>query len=353
MADISTYVAQIEVASRGEDVRDAIINALEAINDGSAWSGDDVPTEGSSRPITSGGAYNALERKQDKLTFDSTPAQNSRNPVTSGGVYEALQNVEGNIELDDVPTQGSTNAVMSGGVYDALQDVSAVIEMDETPVSGSRNPVTSQGIYNALRNIHLLVRKTTVTIGTAWEGEGPCSQSISIPGIASNDKVDIQPDASIIRRFIADGVRAMWIENDNGTLTAYCMGSPPAAELTLQCTVESVAEADLYDMLTDMRNALEAKQNRLWTTTIRLSTAWEGSDPYTQAVTIPGVTPNSMVDPMPGLEIQARLFMDGVTAIYIDNTDGVLTATAVGGIPALPLEMPVLITELSTEPAGS
>ena len=198
MADISTYIAQIEVASRGEDVRDAIINALEAINDGSAWSGDDVPTEGSTHPITSGGAYNALARKQDKLTFDSTPAQNSPNPVTSGGIYEALQNVEGNIELDDVPTEGSTNAVTSGGVYDALQDVS--VEMDEAPSATSEKAVKSRGIYQALRNIHLLVRKVSITLGTTWEGEGPYYQPITIANISANDKVDIQPGADALHQ---------------------------------------------------------------------------------------------------------------------------------------------------------
>ena len=351
MADISTYVAQIEVASRGEDVRDAIISALEAINDGSAWSGDDVPTEGSTHPITSGGAYNALARKQDKLTFDSTPAQNSPNPVTSGGIYEALQNVAGHIELDDEPTEGSTNAVTSGGVYEALQDVS--VEMDETPTSGSEKAVKSRGIYQALRNIHLLVRKVSVTLGTTWEGDGPYSQTVTIANISANDKVDIQPGADVLHQLIADGTRALWIENDDGVLTAYCMGNAPSVEMTIQCTVESVADADLYDTLTAIQTALAGKQNRIWTTTIRLQNTWQGDDPYTQVISIPGATANSMIDLMPGLDTQAVLFSDGVTAIYIDNDNGVFTVTAVGGKPSAALSMPILVTELSTEPAGS
>lgn len=353
MADISSYVAQIEVASRGEDVRDAIIDALEAINDGSAWNGDDVPTEGSSHPITSGGAYNALARKQDKLTFDSTPAQNSPNPVTSGGIYEALQHVEGNVQLDDAPTQGSTNGVTSGGVYDALQEVSENLDLDDTPTSGSEKPVTSGGIYTALHNIHLLVRKATITLGTAWAGEDPYTQTVTLSGVDANDKVDLQPSAASLRQFIADGVRAIWIENDNGVLTAYCLGGHPTVEMSLQCTVESVADSDLYDLLTNVQTTLSGKQNRIWTATITLPPRWEGSDPYTQTVNLTGVTANSMVDLMPSLEVQSRLFGDGVTAMYIDNTNGVLTATAIGGQPSTSLSIPVLITELSTEPAGS
>lgn len=354
MADISTYVAQIEVASRGEDVRDAIVDALEAINDGSIWSSDDVPTEGSSHPITSGGAYNALARKQDKLTFDSTPAQNSPNPVTSGGIYEALQHVEGNVQLDDEPTQGSTNGVTSGGVYDALQDVQVDLDLDDHPISGSEKPVTSNGIFNALRNIHVLVRKTTVTLGTAWEGEDPYTLPVTIAGIDANDKVDIQPSASILSQFMADGIRAMWIENDNGVLSAHCIGGPPSQEMIVQCTVESVADADLYDTLTAIQRALEGKQNRIWIGSISMAAeSWEGDGPYTQVVTLPGTNANCLIDLMPGLDAQATILGDGVTAMYIDNTNGVLTAYSYGAQPTTDLTIPVLVTELSNEPTGS
>lgn len=41
------------------------------------------------------GVYNALLKKQDKLTFDNTPTENSNNPVTSGGIYTAIQEAAG------------------------------------------------------------------------------------------------------------------------------------------------------------------------------------------------------------------------------------------------------------------
>lgn len=354
MADISSYVAQIEVASRGEDVRDAIVDALEAINDGSAWNGDGVPTEGSERPLTSGGAYNALAQKQDKLVFDSTPAQNSRNPVTSGGVYEALQHLQPTVEMDDEPTQGSTNPVTSGGVYDALQDVQVDLDLDDAPTSGSENPVTSGGVYNAIRNVHLLVRKATITLGTEWAGEDPFTQTVSLSGVAANDKIDLQPGAEALSQFFADGIRAVWIENNNGVLTANCLGGYPSVEMSVQCTIESVADADLYDTLSSIQTALAGKQNRIWMGSISLAAAnWEGADPYTQIITLAGVTANSLVDLMPGLDVQASAISDGVIAMYVDNNNGVLTAVAIGGRPTINLTVPVLVTELSTEPAGS
>ena len=38
----------------------------------------------------------------------------------------------------------------------------------------------------------------------------------------------------------ADGVAALWVENNNGTLTAYALGAAPSAAMTAQCTVTEV-----------------------------------------------------------------------------------------------------------------
>lgn len=55
---------------------------------------DSVPTSGSSNPVSSGGVFDALANKQDKLTFDSTPTENSSNPVTSGGIYTEVNSAK-------------------------------------------------------------------------------------------------------------------------------------------------------------------------------------------------------------------------------------------------------------------
>ena len=54
----------------------------------------------------------AIEGKQDTLTFDSVPTQNSQNPVQSGGVYDALtghlprQNIQRDIHRADAQSSG-------------------------------------------------------------------------------------------------------------------------------------------------------------------------------------------------------------------------------------------------------
>ena len=148
MADISSYIRLIELASRGEDVRDAIINALNSINQGAFGEFDDVPTAGSGKAVTSGAIKTALDGKQDLLTFDNAPTQGSNNPVKSGGIYSAIQEMQGALQFDSTPTEGSTNPVTSGGIYNALQGVE--ITMDETPTEGSEHAVKSGGIKTAL-----------------------------------------------------------------------------------------------------------------------------------------------------------------------------------------------------------
>lgn len=56
-------------------------------------------------------ARNALDGKQDKLTFDTTPTAGSTKPVTSGGIKTALDgkaNVSHTHTIVDVTVEGVT-----------------------------------------------------------------------------------------------------------------------------------------------------------------------------------------------------------------------------------------------------
>ena len=84
--------------------------------------------------------------------------------------------------------------------------------------------------------------KTSVTLASAnWSGNGPYTQSVTISGVLSNSKVDIQPNATAIQQMIDDGCAAIYIENTSGTLTAYAIGSAPTANLTVQVTITEVS----------------------------------------------------------------------------------------------------------------
>ena len=74
----------------------------------------------------------------------------------------------------------------------------------------------------------------TVTLSTNWTGNGPYTQTITIEGTTQYSKYDLQPGAAVMGEMINDGVVAIWIENNNGVLTAYALGAPPSSALTVQ-----------------------------------------------------------------------------------------------------------------------
>lgn len=85
MVDISSYISVIENAVRGEDVRDAIIGALDAMNHGTTTAytlnGHDA-------------SYFAKQSDMDKiLPLDSIPTEGSQRGVSSGGLYTYLTNL--------------------------------------------------------------------------------------------------------------------------------------------------------------------------------------------------------------------------------------------------------------------
>ena len=85
-------------------------------------------------------------------------------------------------------------------------------------------------------------KKASITLSTNWSGDAsPYTQSVTISGTTTNSKVDLQPDATVIAQMADDGVVALYIANDNGTLTAYAVGEKPTVELTIQATITEVS----------------------------------------------------------------------------------------------------------------
>lgn len=88
---------------------------------------------------------------------------------------------------------------------------------------------------------------TAPTTGTlsldvsGWSGNGPYSHSATISGTTANSKIDLQPDSTVLAQMTTDGTTALYIENNNGTLTAWAMGAKPTAALSIQYTRTEVA----------------------------------------------------------------------------------------------------------------
>lgn len=79
-----------------------------------------------------------------------------------------------------------------------------------------------------------------------------------------------------------------------------------------------------------------------------LAENWVGEEsPYSQEVTIDGITANSMVDLEPSVE-QLAIFHNKDLAFVAENEDGVVTVYAIGDKPANDYTIQVSITEVNT-----
>ena len=83
----------------------------------------------------------------------------------------------------------------------------------------------------------------TVSLGTSWTGAGPYTQVVTIDGVDSDSKIDLQPDADVINKLMESGTTALYIVNNSGVATAVAIGAAPNSALTIQCTITKVAAA--------------------------------------------------------------------------------------------------------------
>ena len=90
-----------------------------------------------------------------------------------------------------------------------------------------------------------------------------------------------------------------------------------------------------------------AVQPSIVTGSLSLTESWEDHGTYfTQALTFAGMPTNGKVDLQPDYATINQLIDDGVTSLYVENTDGVLTAYATGAAPTAALTIQCTITEV-------
>lgn len=88
----------------------------------------------------------------------------------------------------------------------------------------------------------LLPRLATVTLpASAWAGSAnPYSQVVTVNGVTTNSKIDLQPTAQQIVS-LQDEEIALIAENNGGTVTFYALGGKPTSDYTMQVLLTEVA----------------------------------------------------------------------------------------------------------------
>ena len=194
MADISSFIRIIELAARGEEVRDALVDSLTAINSGIPGTVEALLTEANARGDFIGpqGLQGPRGPKGDTpvLSYDSQPTENSINLLTSGAVFSALESITPGVSLTEAAylqlTENEKNngtvyyvtdrkVICRNGVVYGIPSWNVItskpttltgygIATDTAPTKNSTNPVTSGGVYNAvLAKENTSNKKTEIT----------------------------------------------------------------------------------------------------------------------------------------------------------------------------------------------
>ncbi len=151
MADISRYVRQIQVAARGEEVRDALVDSLNAMNNGIGPSVEAALIE-----ARESGDFNGP--KGDKGDKGDTGAQGPQGPKGETGAQgppgeagaAGPQGPKG--ETGDAGAAGpnSISSATSTSLLGILRGNGSSVQvqaMDNYPIPNSSNPVTSGGLF--------------------------------------------------------------------------------------------------------------------------------------------------------------------------------------------------------------
>lgn len=86
-------------------------------------------------------------------------------------------------------------------------------------------------IWSAIRP-----KVSSLTLSATWSGTDPYTQTVTIANTTAKTKVNVQMSETVLGTLADAGVTALFIKNENGTLTAYALGAkPPQITIQVEC----------------------------------------------------------------------------------------------------------------------
>ena len=137
-------------------------------------------------------------------------------------------------EIDEILDRAKSNGPIDKAISERIPSSSAGIPNGVATLDADGKLATGQ--------IPVISKIVTISLSTDWTGNAsPYTQTVTISGVTANSKVDLQPDATAIAQMADDGTVALYIANNNGTLTANAVGEKPTVALTIQATITEVS----------------------------------------------------------------------------------------------------------------
>ena len=139
----------------------------------------------------------------------------------------------------EYPTRRRLTPAGETGVYDVERAEGLEIETGDALNAETLNDLEDRietGIDEAYPTT------ISLTLPASWTdaGDGSFTQTVAVSGIADGMQINVAPDVSVLTQMAADGTSALFIQNNNGTATAICMGAALTASVTVQATLEVV-----------------------------------------------------------------------------------------------------------------
>ena len=156
-----------------------------------------------------------------------------------------------------IPANKNTSGISEAMIENLKREIYAKLSEDLLKLVSADKlyDIVSNYVYNNKemlqenRDIELAIKKalahtnkiTSVTLyANQWVGiSSPYSQVVSIQGVTSNSKIDLNPTTEQLNIFHSKDL-AFVVGNNNGIITVYCIGQKPTHDYTMQATISEV-----------------------------------------------------------------------------------------------------------------
>ena len=136
----------------------------------------------------------------------------------------------------DTLNLSSLNVLMSSG-ENIENEINSKTSIDDSSTN-TTNAWSGQKINNTINSSK--PRIVSFTLGTSWSGSGPYTQNVTITGITTKTKIDIQPDTNLITNMMNNGVYGLYILNNNGSAVAYAVGGKTTTSYNVKASLVEV-----------------------------------------------------------------------------------------------------------------